>query len=86
MSEHELARKFHETYERLAPKFGYVTRKETREFDPTSPNGRLMIAVCGELLNEHDALKRELEGARKLAHDYITAYEKLAFGQEQEDA
>ena len=45
-----LARKFHDTYERLAPSFGYATREETRFFDPHSPNGRLMIAVCEELL------------------------------------
>ena len=44
-----LARRFHETYERLAPSFGYETRTETRQFDPTTPNGRLMIAVCSEL-------------------------------------
>jgi hypothetical protein len=44
-----LARSFHEIYERLAPKFGYETRKDTRAFDPTTPNGRLMIAVCEEL-------------------------------------
>ena len=42
-----LAVLFHETYERLAPQFGYETRTETRQFDPTSQNGRLMIAVCG---------------------------------------
>lgn len=44
-----LARMFHEAYERLAPDFGYVTRKESRTFDPTTLNGRLMIAVCNEL-------------------------------------
>lgn len=44
-----LARRFHEAYERLAPSFGYETRTETRAFDPTTPNGRLMIAVCEEL-------------------------------------
>ena len=46
----DLAERFHETYERLAPDFGYTTRPETRRFDPDSPNGRLMIAVCGEVL------------------------------------
>lgn len=44
-----LAERFHETYERLAPSFGYETRPETRQFDPTTPNGKLMIAVCAEL-------------------------------------
>lgn len=43
------ARMFHEAYERLAPSFGYETRSGTREFDPASPNGKLMVAVCGEL-------------------------------------
>ncbi len=41
-----LAENFHNAYERLAPEYGYETREETREFDPDSPNGRLMIAVC----------------------------------------
>ncbi len=44
-----LARRFHEAYERLAPAFGYETRPETREFDPLSRNGLLMIAVLKEL-------------------------------------
>lgn len=29
-----LAKQFHDTYERLAPSFGYETRPETRDFDP----------------------------------------------------
>jgi hypothetical protein len=45
----ELARVFHEAYERLAPEFGYRTREETRRFDPETPNGRLMVAVCREV-------------------------------------
>lgn len=45
----DIARDFHETYERLAPSFGYETRKETKQFDAKSPNGRLMIAVCNEV-------------------------------------
>ena len=48
MSE-KLARLFHDTYERLAPKYGYETRKETRQFDPNTPNGKLMIAVTDEI-------------------------------------
>jgi len=46
----DLAKLFHETYERLAPEFGRQTRSETREFNPESPNGRLMVAICGEIL------------------------------------
>ena len=44
-----LAQRFHTEYERLAPSFGYETRPETRVFDPESPNGKLMIAVCSAL-------------------------------------
>jgi len=50
----ELAEKFHEAYERLAPEYGYETRPETKQFDPESPNGKLMIAVCDELLDTMD--------------------------------
>lgn len=50
-----LALCFHEAYERLAPSFGYETRTETREFDPESKNGKLMVAVCAELLNTSPA-------------------------------
>lgn len=50
MSDETLARVFHDTYERLAPSHGYTTREDTREFDPDSANGRLMIAVCGHVL------------------------------------
>ena len=44
-----LAKFLHDTYERLAPQYGYETRPETRTFDHESPNGRLMAAVCEEL-------------------------------------
>ena len=44
-----LARKFHEAYERLAPRHGYKTQLATRTFDPDSSNGKLMIAVCAEI-------------------------------------
>lgn len=49
----ELAMRFHEAYERLAPRFGYETRAETREFDPQTPNGRLMLAVCREIIEQN---------------------------------
>jgi len=51
-----LAAWFHETYERLAPQYGYETKQETRAFDATTPNGKLMIAVCREL---REALTRK---------------------------
>jgi hypothetical protein len=47
----KLAVLFHETYERLAPQYGYETKPETRVFDASSPNGKLMIAVCREIRN-----------------------------------
>ena len=46
VSEEDVARLFHDEYERLAPSFGYETREETKVFDAGSANGKLMIAVC----------------------------------------
>lgn len=48
----DLAIYFHETYERLAPSFGYETREETRQFDNNSKNGMLMVEVCEVVLNK----------------------------------
>ena len=53
----ELAILFHETYERLAPSFGYETRDDTKKFDPRTKNGKLMIAVCQEIINKFGELK-----------------------------
>jgi hypothetical protein len=50
MDDLKLAILFHETYERLAPSFGYETRDDTKKFDKNSKNGKLMIAVCREIL------------------------------------
>lgn len=44
-----MAEAFHETYERLAPDYGYQTRLNTRNFDPKSANGLLMIATIRHL-------------------------------------
>lgn len=55
-----LARKFHDTYERLASQFGYETREDTKQFDPMSPNGRLMIAVCASLAGAGEVVLQEL--------------------------
>jgi hypothetical protein len=38
----------HSIYEKMAPEFGYETSEETREFDPDSPNGRLMTKAVKE--------------------------------------
>ena len=50
MTSKELAILFHNTYEILAPKFGYETREDTKNFDENSSNGKLMIAVCEVVL------------------------------------
>lgn len=49
----QLAVEFHVIYERLAAEYNYTTRTETRIFDPESANGKLMIAVCAEIVAEH---------------------------------
>jgi hypothetical protein len=47
-----LARLFHEAYERLAPSFGYQTRKDSAVpwAEVPEPNKSLMIAVAREVL------------------------------------
>ena len=50
MDKIELAKLFHKTYERLAPEFLYETRRETRNFNEKTANGKLMIAVCDIVL------------------------------------
>jgi hypothetical protein len=50
----QLAQAFHETYERLAPAFGYETRKESAVpwADVPEQNKRLMVAVADCILTE----------------------------------
>lgn len=52
MTPEELAQYFHDTYERLAPEFGYKTRDESAvPWDKVPENNRkLMIAVCTSVL------------------------------------
>lgn len=54
MSE-QLAREFHEVYERLAPAFGYKTREASAKpwVDVPQQNKELMIAVCAEISEWH---------------------------------
>ena len=49
-----LAKMFHEIYERLAPQYGYETRKSSQtEWDNVPDNNKqLMIATCAELLKQ----------------------------------
>ena len=49
---------FHETYEELAPQYGYATRPESRIFNAASPNGKLMLAVCRKLRERYAASAR----------------------------
>ena len=42
--------KFHNTYEKLAPNYGYETRKDTKELDFNSSNGKLMYATINEII------------------------------------
>ena len=58
-SPQEMAREFHDTYERLAPQFGYETRKDTKQFDPTTPNGKLMMAVCDHVVTKAIQAERD---------------------------
>jgi hypothetical protein len=60
-----IARAFHDHYERLAPQFGYETRPETREFDPDSQNGRLMVATVKAVLADADLAAAAVEAARR---------------------
>lgn len=50
----EVARLFHETYERLAPEHGYETRPEsaTAWDDVPARNKALMVATADEVLRE----------------------------------
>jgi predicted RNA-binding protein Jag len=52
MTAEELARFFHETYERLAPEYDYETKPESRTAweDVPETNRKLMIATAGEVL------------------------------------
>ncbi len=65
-----LAQRFHETYERLAPSFGYETREASAKPWAEVPerNRALMIAVCSEIrdnaLAEVARLREELAMAR----------------------
>lgn len=77
MSDHAAtAQAFHEAYERLAPSFGYETRKESAvPWEDVPENNRaLMTAVCAEvvgaLVAERDEAVRERDSWRTLAEGW----------------
>lgn len=63
-NEIKYAKQFHDLYEKYAPDFGYETRKDTKEFDPETPNGRLMTKVCNEVISQ--ALQKRDEAIIKM--------------------
>lgn len=75
----DLARKFHDNYERLAPQFGYETRLDTKQFDPLSPNGMLMTAVVAQVM--YDVLSFLATAEKMLAEmPALEARHKVAEG------
>lgn len=76
-----LALLFHELYEKKAPQFGYETKTETREFDPESPNGKLMIAVAHEINETVIKPASERAAAYMLRNYHKALYEALPSGE-----
>jgi hypothetical protein len=76
LEEVELAILFHNTYERLAPSFGYETRLDTKSFETNTPNGMLMIAVCKEIIKwqEQKMTKQLKEMYLKGIENYDTTF------------
>ena len=70
----EYTLKFHKYYERLAPNYGYETRKDTKEFDFNSNNGKLMYATVNEiispLLQKVEQLENKIKYAQKIEQEY----------------
>lgn len=61
----EIAKEFHDTYEKLASEYTYETREDTKVFDINSNNGKLMYATVNEIvspiLKENQELKKQVE-------------------------
>ena len=72
---------FHNTYEMLAPKYGYETRGDTKQLDFDSPNGKLMYStiekiVC-PILEENKQLKGSLQTYEILLKANVEENQKL---------
>lgn len=79
MTPEELAKKFHETYERLAPEYGYETRKDSAVPWDNVPerNKNLMIAVCTEILKKWRLAPRTVEDALEVCRSWRMTDEEL---------
>ena len=73
MTASDLARRFHETYERLAPEYGYETRRESAvPWDEVpEPNRALMTAVCAGLLADANGVPEVLVTFAKWSDEYL---------------
>jgi hypothetical protein len=60
MTAEQLAQRFHEHYERLAPEHGYKTRRASAVpwDDVPEPNRSLMVAVAAAVLHDLEQPKR----------------------------
>lgn len=71
----EIAKFFHETYEKLAPSFGYETRPESAVpwEDVPQQNRALMVAVAGRVMEKFEsdrvALSDRVEAAERAVDD-----------------
>jgi hypothetical protein len=86
MTPEKLAEMFHESYERLAPSFGYKTRDESSKpwAEVPSSNKHLMVAVAAEILKKIRRSQDEnLEVIRDWKHHWMAkedGYFESAFG------
>ena len=83
MSEEEIKKlvlEFHNTYEKLSTEYNYETRKDTRQFDFNSPNGKLMYAVIRKVvvpkLQQKESIIKEV---REKLNNYTTRMEALNY-------
>ena len=72
---------FHNTYEMLAPKYGYETRGDTKQLDFDSPNGKLMYATIEKIvypiLEENQQLKGSLQTYEILLKSNVEENQRL---------
>lgn len=81
----EYTLKFHNTYERLAPNYGYETRKDTKEFDFNSNNGKLMYATVSEIISPLLQKVEQLEKENERLNNIINELEKWLIEQQREE-